>query len=116
MLQTNVIFTSLFDLVDQHVPKKFAETYINKQEVEFSLRVMDGRSWFVRYKVNKKLNKRGTYDRTAEILNPGWRTFVKDNNVEVGDVCIFELISNIENHTSVFLVTIDRRADHRSLG
>ena len=103
-------------MADQHVPKKFAERYINKQEVDFSLRVMDGRSWFVRYKMTKKLTRYGTYDSRAEIYKPGWRAFVKDNNVEVGDVCIFELISNIENHTSCFLVTIDRRANHQSLG
>ncbi|KAF3438872.1 hypothetical protein FNV43_RR17147 [Rhamnella rubrinervis] len=107
-----VIEPSYISLANLHVPKKFAERYINKKEVDFALRVLDGRSWFVHYRMRRRS---GTSD-SPEMLKPGWKAFAKDNNLKVGDVCIFELISNIGDDISVLQVSIDRHASHPSLG
>lgn len=114
MLLTNAIFAC--HLLVQHVPKKFAERYIKKKEVDFTLRVLDGRSWLVRYRIRQKGSRFGTYNGCPEICRAGWRAFAKDNNLEVGDVCIFELINNTGNGILVLQVSIDRRANHLSIG
>lgn len=39
------------------------------------------------------------------LLQAGWRDFVEDNDLQVGDTCAFELISQGPNH---YNVTINR--------
>lgn len=100
----------------QHIPKKFSRKYINKKKGHFTLQVVDGGSWSVQYKIKQKLKKPGTYDCVAEICSPGWRAFVRNNNLVVGDVCIFELISDVGNDNFIFKVFIDRLAHHTCIG
>ena len=44
-------------------------------------------------------------------LGKGWVAFLKDNNLEVGDVCVFEVI---EKKHVVLSVSIFHMVDHQS--
>lgn len=35
----------------------------------------------------------------------GWKVFVKDNNLKVGDICFFELIKGIEPSFNVIIIS-----------
>uniref|UniRef100_A0A2P2IW58 B3 domain-containing protein Os11g0197600-like n=1 Tax=Rhizophora mucronata TaxID=61149 RepID=A0A2P2IW58_RHIMU len=63
------------------IPSQFARKYF-KQHGNAVLCGLDGRSWSVDYS-----NKR---------FSQGWKKFAQDNHLEVGDVCIFELIKGTE--------------------
>ncbi|EYU30825.1 hypothetical protein MIMGU_mgv11b018073mg [Erythranthe guttata] len=47
------------------------------------LRVLNGKTWPVKCTIYKLSAK----------INSGWRNFVKDNRLKVGDVCIFQVIN-----------------------
>ncbi|XP_015890081.4 putative B3 domain-containing protein Os03g0621600 [Ziziphus jujuba] len=96
------------------IPKKFAERYISKKEGYFTLRISDGRTWSVQYKTRSKSNNIG-YEITEISSGGGWNSFARQNNLEVCDICIFELISS-GNDISHFQVSIVRHDDHISLG
>ncbi|KAL2575882.1 hypothetical protein AAZV13_16G042500 [Glycine max] len=57
---------------------------LNKRHI--NLQVLNGRIWPAKYMIQKMKNK------TNFRLTSGWKTFVKDNNLKVGNVCTFELI------------------------
>lgn len=89
---------------------KFAERYKDKKEGEFNLRVSDGKSYSVQYFIRRQLN--GSI--RGEICCGGWKVFARDNHLEVGDVCIFNLMNTNDMAEDVFEVFIDRLADHES--
>lgn len=63
--------------------------------------VIDGKSWCLELVVNKIARH-----NTLEVkLCCGWMEFVRDNNLVVGDVCVFELIKSTK---ITFKVTIIR--------
>ncbi|XP_058730598.1 B3 domain-containing protein Os04g0386900-like [Vicia villosa] len=57
-----------------------------------------GKSWDMTYNGQNKFKQ---FDTT------GWRNFVKDNNLKIGDACVFELMENSEEKI-VFEVQILR--------
>jgi hypothetical protein len=67
----------------QWIPTKFSREYLNEFEGIARLRVGEDRAW----KVNVKFD----YVKRCSILNAGWNLFTKDNNLQVGDVCKFEM-------------------------
>ncbi|OMO84143.1 hypothetical protein COLO4_22199 [Corchorus olitorius] len=85
-----------------NISYKFAMKYL-KEIGEATLRVSDGRTWIVGYyrKVFPSCQK-------AYLKVASWRAFAVDNNLKVGDVCVFELINADRN---VFDVVISRAAD-----
>ncbi|XVF61909.1 hypothetical protein PTKIN_Ptkin08bG0172600 [Pterospermum kingtungense] len=66
------------------IPYQFACRYF-KNNGELTLRVSDGRTWIVKYNVN-------THYAKARFSRNSWRTFAADNNLKVGDICVFNLI------------------------
>ncbi|KAK2631949.1 hypothetical protein EUGRSUZ_L02216 [Eucalyptus grandis] len=61
------------------------------------------RFWLARYKF-------GIYGRKTQVkINSGWKLFVQDNNLKVGDICIFELLDSdlIVLKVSIFRYSID---------
>ncbi|TKY69301.1 B3 domain-containing transcription factor VRN1 [Spatholobus suberectus] len=64
------------------IPPHFAEKYLKKTHAVVLLEVLDGRTWPVIY--------------SATIINGGWQKFASENNLNVGDVCVFELIQKIQ--------------------
>ncbi|KAE8723352.1 hypothetical protein F3Y22_tig00012493pilonHSYRG00050 [Hibiscus syriacus] len=79
----------------QSVPYKFVKSYLDEEKDEAVLQVADGRTWIVKFAV--KVVTAGQHK--AEFSN--WRTFAQDNNLNVKDVCVFELINRHENSFKV---------------
>ncbi|XVF15647.1 hypothetical protein REPUB_Repub09cG0172500 [Reevesia pubescens] len=73
------------------IPYKFVKKYLDEKKDQVILQVSDGRTWIVKFSV--KIFTSGQHK--AEFYHT-WRAFAKDNNLEVGDVCIFELINRNE--------------------
>ncbi|KAI4313559.1 hypothetical protein L6164_026524 [Bauhinia variegata] len=88
---------------DLRVPLEFAKKYLNVKmdPVLVTLRSVDGRLWSVKY-ISRLSQGRLCYE-----LRRGWKQFVLDNNLQIGDVCVFELIDRIK---LTFDVTIFRDA------
>lgn len=65
----------------------FVKEHCNQVHDNAILRVLGERAWPV---------KLGHWGRGRIRFQSGWRTFLRDNHLEIGDVCVFELISNIK--------------------
>ncbi|GFP80955.1 B3 domain-containing protein os03g0620400 [Phtheirospermum japonicum] len=66
-----------------HVPLFFARRNLARKGANSVSMVMNGKKWLVRCLVS---------NRRAD-LTSGWRGFVQDNGLKVGDACIFEVAS-----------------------
>ncbi|TYH94975.1 hypothetical protein ES332_A12G075700v1 [Gossypium tomentosum] len=90
-----------------HIPEEFGKRYLKKNG-EMMLRVADGRSWNVEYERIGR-NK----GRKAGFGGKSWGQFAMDNELEVGDVCVFELMNENGNllevviHRKLLLVEIN---------
>ena len=69
---------TIFIFSSQWIPQEFAVKHLNKDHEVVKLQTLDGRIWVVNYKFPSILR--------------GWRKFVKESGLEVGDVCAFEMI------------------------
>ncbi|XVF17774.1 hypothetical protein REPUB_Repub10bG0152500 [Reevesia pubescens] len=76
------------------IPEKFARKYFRKMPEEVILHLSNGKSWPVKYYQHR-------LERPSAKLCCGWRTFVLDNNLQVGDVCVFELTEGTETSLKV---------------
>ncbi|KAA3463509.1 B3 domain-containing transcription factor VRN1-like [Gossypium australe] len=82
-------------LVSYHLPRSFARRYLNGVEGVITLQIPEGKKWPVQC----------VYCNDNLKFSKGWAEFVLDNNLDEGDVCIFELINTKE---IVLKVTIFR--------
>ncbi|XP_057991271.1 B3 domain-containing transcription factor VRN1-like isoform X2 [Hevea brasiliensis] len=73
-----------------NIPATAAREYFNKSGA-VTLNTVDGKTWSVRYSY-----KEYSRNKLSAKLNNGWRKFAKENHLEVGDVCVFELINRID--------------------
>ncbi|TKY69300.1 B3 domain-containing transcription factor VRN1 [Spatholobus suberectus] len=80
------------------IPPQFSEQYLKKAHAVVLLEVIDGRSWPVIC--------------SAPRFTGGWQKFASENNLNVGDVCVFELIQKIQS--LAFKVSIFRGAEEPS--
>ncbi|KAM6564460.1 hypothetical protein CsatB_024458 [Cannabis sativa] len=74
------------------MPSPFAKKYlfgISSTPQDVILTVKDGRTWSVKYYVRP----RGVSSKTT--IEGGWKAFVQDNDLKVGDVCAFVLRKSI---------------------
>ncbi|XP_048334524.2 B3 domain-containing transcription factor VRN1 isoform X1 [Ziziphus jujuba] len=69
-----------------NIPKKFFENHLRDKSTNVILKNSKGGTWLVQY-VFKIVEK-----KPIGKFCTGWNKFVRDNNVQVGDVCLFELI------------------------
>ena len=69
----------------QSVPVPFAEKMYIQNGQDVMLKVGD-QSWEVWFSI-PRTGQRGSFSN-------GWSTFANENNLKVGDVCIFELIKS----------------------
>ncbi|KAI9074982.1 hypothetical protein K1719_043032 [Acacia pycnantha] len=73
-----------------NVPANFVKQNLKqKKEGGVLLQVSDGRTW--RVKCNREVGKKHNF----RIIS-GWSSFATDNNLQVGDVCVFELTNPID--------------------
>ncbi|KAF4380720.1 hypothetical protein F8388_017074 [Cannabis sativa] len=80
----------------------FAKEYIKNTSCDVILKVLEGRSWYMHFKYEKNGKMSG-----KAMLRSGWNKFAKENNLKVGDVCVFVLLEG-ENDKIVFEVVILR--------
>lgn len=77
----------------------FVKAHLTERPSDATLRVSDGRTWPVKVGFDVAGHCR---------FLCGWRLFVKDNGLEIGDTCVFVLINKIEFLFEVVL--------HRKIG
>lgn len=65
----------------QFIPKWFADTHFEKGKTKIKLTNSEDKTWDVNYTVNNG----------RSVFVGGWRSFARDNNLKIGNVCIFEL-------------------------
>ncbi|XVE82718.1 hypothetical protein DITRI_Ditri16bG0028500 [Diplodiscus trichospermus] len=78
----------LKDRSSVNIPFKFAKKYIDENKDQVTLQVSDGRTWTVKFAVN--VVSSGQHKAK---FHHYWKSFAWDNNLQVGDVCVFELIN-----------------------
>ncbi|KAG4169143.1 hypothetical protein ERO13_A12G068001v2, partial [Gossypium hirsutum] len=87
-----VIHPSYFgSCISLHIVEEFGKRYLKKSG-EMILRIEDGRTWTVEYE-----RRAGNKGRKTEFKSNSWGQFAIDNELEVGDVCVFELINENGN-------------------
>ncbi|XP_017243497.1 B3 domain-containing protein Os01g0723500 isoform X2 [Daucus carota subsp. sativus] len=79
-----------------NIPYQFSMAHLPKCKVQLILRNEDGKSWVINSIPNTRV-------QTSHTFCGGWLSFVRDNTINMGDICIFELVQNCE-----FLVRILR--------
>ncbi|XP_039010287.1 B3 domain-containing protein LOC_Os12g40080-like [Hibiscus syriacus] len=88
-----------------YVPREFSRKYL-MDHGHVVLRDSDGKTWSAEYRTIL-----GRNERPYVKLCSGWGAFVRDNNIQFGDVCIFELIDCIDISFQVFICG----GNHRSV-
>ncbi|XP_031387049.1 B3 domain-containing transcription factor VRN1-like [Punica granatum] len=75
-----------------YVPGNFLQRYMGQQKNgQMKLHVSGGKTWTVTYRISAYRSQiRG------KIYN-GWKAFVVDNSIVLGDICVFELIRGLRN-------------------
>ncbi|KAE8667422.1 B3 domain-containing protein REM19 [Hibiscus syriacus] len=91
ILRPSYVYKGIF----LHIPRCFALRYLNGVDGIITLQVSEGKKWPVRC----------IYGQSSWKFSKGWAEFVLDNNLDEGDVCVFELINTKE---IVLKVTIFR--------
>nr|XP_040246040.1 B3 domain-containing protein Os03g0620400-like [Aegilops tauschii subsp. strangulata] len=74
----------------------FSRYYANKylgEEPQMSLQLL-GKKWGVRF-LDHRCDRR---------LGSGWRQFAEENNLKMGDICLFELLSNQKRTMEVYII------------
>lgn len=96
---------------EKHVdlPAGFIKRHMSRCSEDIQLQVHNGRrKWPVRCYYRGIRDKNGS--RTMKKMGKGWRQFSADNNLQVGDVCVFELTK--KGNDIVLRVWIYRAADY----
>ncbi|CAL2271922.1 unnamed protein product [Prunus armeniaca] len=85
-----------------HLPSEFARRHLVKQRARnIILKILDGRTWVVEFK----------YETSITRFQRGWLAFARDNNLKVGDVCVFVLIDCNERLFEVFFYRTNNAED-----
>ncbi|KAJ9186677.1 hypothetical protein P3X46_002223 [Hevea brasiliensis] len=71
------------------IPHQFSAAHLPNCKTEVVLRNSQGECWTV----NSVPDSKG---RSVHTFCGGWMAFVRDNDIKMGDVCIFELVSKCE--------------------
>lgn len=67
-----------------NMPLDFVKKYMSDNQKNISLQSSDGTTWSVRFYAPSIINGKRSI---------GWGPFARGNNLKVGDVCVFELMS-----------------------
>ncbi|KAL6331544.1 hypothetical protein AAG906_011484 [Vitis piasezkii] len=84
------------------VPLSFVKRHFKRDNNNTILSVSDGRTWSVKY-IKRKNNVQ---------FSSGWTKFVRDNSLEVGDVCAFELVKCTGTSLKVEIFRNNEDASH----
>ncbi|KAG4153859.1 hypothetical protein ERO13_D03G019775v2 [Gossypium hirsutum] len=84
VIQPDYVGLSLGKRYRLAIPADFVRENLMKEHCSITLCHSSGKTWMVTFKRNQKGKKLYSF------LQTGWGTFVRDNNIQVGDVCAFE--------------------------
>ncbi|XVE87215.1 hypothetical protein DITRI_Ditri18aG0098300 [Diplodiscus trichospermus] len=90
------------------IPVNFARKYFTTQNRDLALCDSTGKTWPAMFSLNSKIGK-----QNAQILG-GWQEFVEDNNLNVGDICVFELIKHPDILLKVAVYPADQNTSKAS--
>ncbi|KAI3465380.1 hypothetical protein Pfo_022043 [Paulownia fortunei] len=88
-----------------NVPYQFATEHLPKCKVKIVLRNLKGDNWTVNSIPTTKV-------QTSHTFCGGWLSFVRDNKVDIGDICIFELVRKFELQVRILRVGKERIDGH----
>lgn len=74
------------------LPSAFRDKHLPKRSCMVDLQDPEGRSWKVRY----------VCSGYTKIFSAGLSSFVRINDLKVGDVCIFELVGELKFEVHIF--------------
>uniref|UniRef100_A0ACD5ZYA9 Uncharacterized protein n=1 Tax=Avena sativa TaxID=4498 RepID=A0ACD5ZYA9_AVESA len=75
---------------------QYADTYLPKREEPILLQ-HKGKIWHTKLRIWSHRTRR------RRVLDGGWRKFVRDNHLQVGDTCLFELKNNNQNKLTMMV-------------
>lgn len=81
----------------QHIPYQFATEYLPNCKVKILLHNLKGKTWTVNSIPTTRV-------QTSHTFCGGWLSFVRENNIDLGDICIFELVRECELRVRVLRV------------
>lgn len=73
----------------QNIPYQFSMEHLPNCKIKVTLHNLKGERWTVNSVPTTRVH-------TSHTLCGGWMAFVRDNNIMVGDICIFELVNECE--------------------
>ncbi|CAN4092782.1 unnamed protein product [Withania somnifera] len=80
-----------------HIPYQFAVEHLPNCKVKILLHNLKGKTWTVNSIPTTRV-------QTLHTFCGGWLSFVRENNIALGDICIFELVRKCEFHVRVLRV------------
>ncbi|KAM3237247.1 B3 domain-containing protein isoform X1 [Capsicum annuum] len=80
-----------------HIPYQFATEYLPNCKVKILLHNLKGKTWTVNSIPTTRV-------QTSHTFCGGWLSFVRENNIDLGDICIFELVRECELRVRVLRV------------
>uniref|UniRef100_A0A0E0D3S2 TF-B3 domain-containing protein n=1 Tax=Oryza meridionalis TaxID=40149 RepID=A0A0E0D3S2_9ORYZ len=83
-----------FSLCNQDICREYADVYLPFKELNMTLQ-RHGKNWEVLCH---------TKDTRTKRLSTGWSRFAQENNLQVGDICLFELLKNKEYSMNVHII------------
>ncbi|GAV90716.1 LOW QUALITY PROTEIN: B3 domain-containing protein [Cephalotus follicularis] len=87
-----------------YLPSAISKKYFTKEQGDVFLYIPDGKTWSGNYIVRTSSHGRARLGRI-------WRVFAEDNHLNVGDVCVFELIKGTEISMKVFIFRMAEETD-----
>lgn len=84
-----------------HIPYQFATEHLPNCKVRILLHNSKGKTWSVNSIPTTRV-------QTSHTFCGGWLSFVRENNIDLGDICIFELVRKCEFHVRVLRVEKER--------
>lgn len=93
----------------QNVPYQFATAHLPNCKVKIVLHNLKGESWIVNSIPTTRV-------QTSHTFCGGWLSFVRDNNINMGDICIFELVHKCELQVHIIRVTKEGMEDCNEKG
>ncbi|KAJ6344621.1 hypothetical protein OIU76_006192 [Salix suchowensis] len=76
------------------IPHQFSAAYLPNCKTEVILRNLQGKCWAV----NSLPDSKG---RAVHTFCGGWIAFVRDNNIKIGDICMFELVGKCQMRVQI---------------
>ncbi|TKV92470.1 hypothetical protein SEVIR_9G164300v4 [Setaria viridis] len=82
------------------ISREYADVYLPFEDQTLLLQHR-GKSWEVGCRINIHKSNSGT-----KRLSKGWKQFARDNNLQLGDLCLFELLENKKYTMNVHIIRI----------